>query len=65
MSKTAKINVPSSHGDEIVISLNGEDPQTFKVHDGHITVPTEVAPRIAAALDGEVVESASATPAAK
>ena len=37
----AKVSVPKSAGDEIQISRNGDEPKTYRVTDGHITVASD------------------------
>jgi hypothetical protein len=46
-----RINVPQESG-EIVVSVAGDDPVTYKVTDGHVSVPEESASRFLAAVDG-------------
>lgn len=41
MSKTTKVSVPKSAGDEITVSIGGSEPTRYKVTDGHVTVNNE------------------------
>lgn len=47
-----KVSVPESVGDEIVITTGEENPKTYRVNDGHITVSAEDMPFVLAHVDG-------------
>lgn len=47
-----KVSVPESVGDEIVITTGEENPKTYRVTDGHITVAAEDMPFVLAHVDG-------------
>ena len=55
-----KISVPQKDG-EITISFNGDEPVTYKVNDGQISVPPENVDRLLAAVDGSKVVGGSST----
>lgn len=55
-----KISVPQKDG-EVTVSFNGDEPTTYKVNDGQISVPAENVDRLLAAIDGSKVAGGSST----
>lgn len=55
-----KISVPQKDG-EVIVSFNGDEPITYKVNDGQISVPPENVERLLAAVDGSKVVGGSST----
>ncbi len=60
--KTTKIQVPKESGDELTFRFAGEDPETYKVTDDHITVPNERVDAVLTSVSGSsIVEATSAS----
>jgi hypothetical protein len=54
-SKNTRVTVPKEVGDEIIVRWNGDDPTTYKVTDGHVSVENENVERFLAHFDGSKV----------
>jgi hypothetical protein len=59
-AKHTRITVPKEVGDEITVRWNGDDPTTYKVTDGHVSVESENVERFLAHFDGSKVADAPA-----
>lgn len=59
-----KVNVPQKEGD-ITISVGGDDPRTYRVSEGQVTVAEKDVERFLAAVDGSKVAGGSTTAATK
>ena len=55
-----KISVPQKDG-EVIVSFDGDDPTTYKVTDGQVSVPGEIVERFLSAVDGSKVAGGSST----
>lgn len=54
-----KVKVPAAAGDEVVLSVNGGDPTTYKVSDDHVvTVKEADLPHFLGAVEGSHVVDA-------
>ncbi len=58
-----KVRVPASAGDEITISVAGDEPKTYKVTDGEATVAAADLPTFLGAVEGsrEVAKPAASS----
>ena len=63
MAKTS-IKVPQKDG-EVLVSIAGDEPTTYRVTDGQVSVATEDVERFLAAVDGSKVAGGNTTAAAK
>lgn len=61
MAETTRVNVPETHGREITVSYNGDEPLTYRVTDGHVTVDNQHLPHFLAVVDGSTVATSGAT----
>ncbi len=59
-----KVNVPQRDGD-ISISVAGDEPRTYKVNDGQVTVAEKDVERFLAVVDGSKVAGGSSAGATK
>lgn len=50
--KKVRISVPAAVGEEVTVRHDGNDPVTFKVNDGHISVPETLERTILANVEG-------------
>lgn len=57
-----KVNVPQKDGD-ISISVAGDEPRTYRVTDGQVTVAEKDVERFLAVIDGSKVAGGSTTAA--
>lgn len=55
-----KISVPQKDG-EITVSFDGNEPTTYRVTDGQVSVPAENVDRFLAAVDGSKAAGGSST----
>lgn len=62
MAKNTTVRVPQSDG-EISISVAGDEPTTYKVTDGQVSVANEEVDRFLAVVDGSKVVGGSTTAA--
>lgn len=59
-----KVRVPQSEGD-ITIAANGDEPRTYKVTDGTVTVAEADLPTFLGAVEGSSVEAKTASSTSK
>jgi hypothetical protein len=59
-----KVNVPQKDG-EVTISVAGDEPRTYRVTDGQVTVAEKDVERFLAVIDGSKVAGGSSTGATK
>ena len=59
-----KVNVQQKDG-EVRVSIAGDEPHTYRVTDGQVSVATEDVERFLAAVDGSKVAGGNTTAAKK